>query len=171
MNFLSISQLIRMLLIIVGGFFSILISKKFIWIAFHRAGRKSRIVKESKRIATLRNLLESIASATIATFTFLMILFELGFDIAPILAGAGIIGLAVSFGSQSLIKDLIAGFFIIIENQYNVGDTVEIGGMKGTVNKINIRTTILKDADGNKIYILNSRIDKVKVILRKAKSS
>ena len=87
-----------------------------------------------------------------------MILSEAGMDTAPLIAGAGIIGLAFGFGGQYLIKDLIAGFFIILENQYRIGDVVCFGDTCGLVEKINLRTTILRDLDGTVHHMPNGEI-------------
>jgi small conductance mechanosensitive channel len=88
-------------------------------------------------------------------------------NITPLITGAGILGLAFSFGAQTLVKDLIAGFFIILENQYNVGDQVKLNTEEGVVDKITLRATVLKDKKGNLIYIPNSEIKKVVVIKKK----
>jgi len=95
--------------------------------------------------------------------TLLLCLRSLGFDITPILTGAGILGLAISFGAQTIVKDVLSGFFIIIENQYNVGNQVKINDISGEVFKINLRTTVLKDKKENMIYIPNSEIKTVLV--------
>ena len=82
-------------------------------------------------------------------------------DTGPVLAGAGIIGLVIGFGTQSLIKDFVSGLFILIENQYNVGDRVKIGTFEGEVKKITIRSTILEDNEGRIIYLPNGTITTV----------
>jgi moderate conductance mechanosensitive channel len=87
-----------------------------------------------------------------------MMLPEVGIDTAPLIAGAGIIGLAVGFGGQYLIKDLITGFFIILENQYRVGDVVCFGDTCGLVEVINLRTTILRDLNGTVHYVPNGEV-------------
>ncbi len=92
-----------------------------------------------------------------------MILSDIGFDITPILASAGLVGLALSFGAQTLVRDFLSGFFLITENQYNVGDTIEANDTKGEVVKINLRTTVIRDKKGNKTFLPNSKIEKVKV--------
>ena len=81
-----------------------------------------------------------------------------GVDIAPLLAGAGVVGLAIGFGSQALVKDIVTGFFILFENQFNVGDTIEASGKKGRVQAINLRTTIIIGEDETKYIIPNSSI-------------
>ena len=78
----------------------------------------------------------------------LMILRELGVDIAPVLAGAGILGLAVGFGAQTLVRDIISGFFLILEDQVRVGDVAAINGQGGLVEAINLRTIVLRDFEG-----------------------
>lgn len=93
-----------------------------------------------------------------------MILKEFNFDTMPILTGAGLAGIAISFGAQSIIKDFISGFFIILENQYNVGDEIKVGDFQGRVAKITFRTTILKDKKENTIHILNSEVRNVTII-------
>jgi small conductance mechanosensitive channel len=93
-----------------------------------------------------------------------MILKLLGFNIAPILGGLGILGIAVGFGAQSLIKDFIAGIFMLLENQYGVGDDIEIlvpRGSRGRVLKVTIRSTVLKDKKGKINYISNGSITNV----------
>lgn len=88
----------------------------------------------------------------------MLVLTEIGINIAPIIAGAGVIGLAFGFGGQYLIKDLIAGFFVILENQYRVNDVVCIGDTCGLVENLNLRTTILRDLDGTVHVVPNGEI-------------
>jgi len=89
-----------------------------------------------------------------------MILSELGVDIAPLIAGAGIVGIALGFGGQYLVRDIIAGLFIIIEDQFRKGDVVEIAGSSGLVQDVNLRRTILRDLDGAEHHIPNGEITK-----------
>jgi len=91
----------------------------------------------------------------------MMALTEVGFAIGPIMTGAGILGLAVGFGAQSLVKDIITGFFLLLENQLRVGDVVEIGGKTGTVEAINLRTTVLRDVEGSVHVIPNGSVNAV----------
>ncbi len=99
------------------------------------------------------------------TVLFLIIAFwilrMIGIDPTPLLASAGVVGLAIGFGAQTLVKDFIAGAFIIAENQYGVGDTVSLNGFEGTVECFSIRSTVLRDAEGNKIFIPNGSIGPV----------
>ena len=94
----------------------------------------------------------------------MMILHELGFDIRPILASAGILGVAFSLGAQNLMKDVINGFFILLEDQFGVGDNIKVGDLAGTVEKMNLRTTTLHDSQ-NQIHIIpNGEIKQVTVV-------
>lgn len=87
-----------------------------------------------------------------------MILDELKINLTPFIAGAGVIGLAISFGSQSLVKDFVSGFFILIEDQFRKGDKVKIGNFEGIVEDFTFRKTVLKDEEGTLHYIPNSQI-------------
>lgn len=111
-----------------------------------------------KKTRTVRSILKTIVDGVLYLLATLMILSNWGVNITPILTGAGILGLAISFGSQTLIKDIIAGFFIIFEDQFNVGDKIKIGGVEGEVERITLRLTVLRDREGNIIYVPNSQI-------------
>lgn len=103
---------------------------------------------EVRRIQTLMKLLRQIIIAVIWTMAGLVALGQLGVDIGPLLAGAGVVGLAVGFGAQNLIRDLISGFFMILEDQIRVGDFAIINGVSGQVEKITLRTIVLRDVEG-----------------------
>lgn len=117
--------------------------------------------QQRQRIATLRRLILNSAKIIINFIVLMMILAELGVNIAPLLTGAGILGLAVGFGAKSLVADVIEGFFIILENQFNVGDEVQIGSYQGHVSRISLRTVILKDKEKKTYIIPNSTIKAV----------
>ncbi len=106
------------------------------------------LLERAKRARTLSRLVRSAMSVVVVALATLMILRELRVDITPILTGAGILGLAVGFGGQALVRDLIAGFFLIIENQIRVGDVAVINGTGGLVEQINLRTVVLRDHEG-----------------------
>ncbi len=108
-----------------------------------------------KRQDTLLSMFTAVFRVMVWLTVIFTILGRFGFDLAPLLAATGVLGLAVGFGAQSLIKDFISGLFIILENQYRVGDVVELDGAGGTVEQINIRTTIVRDNDGSVHYIPN----------------
>lgn len=114
----------------------------------------------TKRQNTLISLLSSIWKWVVVVITFMLLLKILlpNVDFTPLFASAGIIGIALGFGAQSLIKDFLSGIFIISENQYRVGDVVDIEGAAGTVERIGIRSTVIRDADGNVHYMPNGNI-------------
>jgi small-conductance mechanosensitive channel len=114
-----------------------------------------------KRTQTLASIVRYVSVITILLVGTMMVLKELGVEIGPLLAAAGIVGLAVGFGAQSLVKDVISGFFMLLEDQIRVGDVVQIAGKGGLVEKINLKTTILRDLAGNVHYVPNGHIDVV----------
>jgi moderate conductance mechanosensitive channel len=101
-----------------------------------------------RRAATLGGILTSLVTASVAFLALLMLLRELAIDVVPILTGAGIAGLAIGFGAQNLVRDVISGFFLILEDQVRVGDLARINGVGGTVEQINLRTIVLRDVEG-----------------------
>lgn len=114
-----------------------------------------------KRTQTLGSIVRYALTVVILIVASMTVLKEFGIEIGPILAAAGIVGLAVGFGAQSLVKDVISGFFILLEDQIRVGDVVQIAGKGGLVEKINLKTTILRDLAGNVHYVPNGHIDVV----------
>ena len=121
-----------------------------------RIGEKE--VEFSKRMATLGSVIANAVSVILYMMAGLMILSELGIDIVPLLTGAGLLGLAFGFGAQNTVRDLIAGFFILMENQYRKGDVIKVAGTSGLVEDINLRRTILRDLDGVVHFIPNGEI-------------
>jgi small conductance mechanosensitive channel len=109
----------------------------------------------------MAQIINTVARVCVWTVASLMIAREFGMDIGPILAGAGIAGLAIGFGAQSLVKDFFSGFFLLIEDQVRVGDVVSIGGQSGLVEKVTLRTTVLRDLSGTLHVIPNGHIDTV----------
>ncbi len=126
--------------------------------AFSRVGLEG---EDRKRADTLDSLLRYILSIAISAVALMMILAEFGIQLGPLLAAAGIVGLAVGFGAQHLVQDIISGFFILLEDQIRVGDVVQISGKGGLVEKVTLRMTILRDLSGNVHYIRNGQIDVV----------
>ena len=121
-----------------------------------------KIDEESKkRATTLSSVIRHLLVAVIFAVAIITILGQLGVEIGPILAAAGIVGLAVGFGAQNLVKDVINGFFILLEDQIRVGDVVQVAGKGGLVEKVNLKMTILRDLSGNVHYIPNGHIDVV----------
>jgi len=123
-----------------------------------------------QRAYTLGNVMKSALNLIIYGITFITIMSEWGINVAPILTGAGIMGLAVGFGAQSLVKDAINGFFILLENQFNVGDYVKISGFEGKVVTMSLRNTVLKTDRGVTHNIPNSKIDVVTKYTKKVPS-
>ncbi|NSW93905.1 MAG: mechanosensitive ion channel family protein [Bacteroidales bacterium] len=116
---------------------------------------------EIKREDTLIHIFKGALRIILIILAVLMILQEAGLKIGPILAGAGIAGLAIGFGAQSLVKDVISGLFMIIENQYRIGDIIKIDDIGGTVEKITLRLTTLRDINGTVHHIPNGEIKRV----------
>ncbi len=120
----------------------------------------TRMTVNEKRAQTVSQLMRSIGRAVLFLLTLIMILNEF-IDIAPLLGASAILGLAVSFGSQSLVKDLISGFFILSEGQFAVGDLIEVEGRKGAVERMTLRVVMLRDLDGALHIIPNGQITMV----------
>jgi small conductance mechanosensitive channel len=117
--------------------------------------------RRKQRAATMSGVLKSIVTFIVVAVVGTMVLSELGVDIAPIIASAGIIGIALGFGAQSLVKDFLAGIFIFIEDQYGVGDVVDLGEAIGTVEVVTLRMTRLRDINGTVWYVPNGEIVRV----------
>jgi len=120
-----------------------------------------RIRLQPRRIQTVGKLLNNTVSYSLYFVAFLLILGEFNISLAPLLAGAGIVGLAIGFGAQSLVKDVISGLFIILEDPFGVGDEVKIGAYKGKVEMIGLRTTRLRSWTGEVFIIPNGQINDV----------
>ena len=121
----------------------------------------ARSERRRQRAEALGSVLRSVASAAVFSIAFLMILSELGLDLAPVLASAGVAGLAVGFGAQNVVKDFIAGLFMLLEDQYGVGDVVDVGEASGTVVSVGLRVTTIRDGHGVLWYIRNGEIVRV----------
>lgn len=111
-----------------------------------------------KRAQTLGNILRHALLIVFFSIAILLILGELGIQLGPLLATAGIGAVAIGFGAQSLVKDVISGFFIILENQYRIGDVIEVAGVSGLVESVGLRTTVLRDLEGKVHIIPNGEI-------------
>lgn len=114
-----------------------------------------------RREETLSKLLDNILSYVVYFIALMMILSVLGIDVKALIAGAGVVGLAVGFGAQSLVKDVISGFFIIFEDQFSVGDQIRVGVLEGTVETIGLRTTKIKSGTGEVHILPNGSITQV----------
>ena len=113
------------------------------------------------RARTMGSLLKSITTGVIFAMLLLTVLDEVGVSVAPLLAGAGIVGVAIGFGAQSLVKDFLSGIFMIFEDQYGVGDVVDLGEASGTIEAVGLRVTRLRDVNGTVWYVRNGEILRV----------
>ena len=111
-----------------------------------------------RRAQTLATVVRTTGRVLIGLVALMMVLRELGLDIGPLLAGAGIVGLAISLGSQTLVRDMIAGFYILLEGQFDVGDVIAVRNVTGTVEKMTFRSTFLRDMDGTLHVVPNGEI-------------
>ena len=125
--------------------------------------RTSQIIdlERRKRGATVVNFAASVVRLVVWMVVFVSLLAEINVNVGPILAGAGVMGAALAFGAQNIVKDYLAGFFILLENQYMLGDVVRIGAVTGTVEEVSMRTTVLRAADGAMHVIPNGTIQGV----------
>jgi moderate conductance mechanosensitive channel len=119
-----------------------------------------------QQVRTLASVLNSILTVVVAFVALLEILDSLQIKIGPLLASAGVAGLAIGFGAQTLVKDYINGFFVLLEDHYSLGDTVRLSGLKGTVENMTLRRTVLRDDDGTVHIIPNSQITVVSNMTR-----
>lgn len=156
----AIEHGIPILLILIAAFVMTRILRTAVRRFEKRFDKEGELPNEmEKRAKTLTGLLNATISVVIYSGAAMMIITELGIAIGPLLAGAGIAGVAIGFGAQSLVKDVISGFFILLENQIRVGDVVQVAGIAGLVEAVNLRTTRLRDLEGKVHIIPNGIID------------
>ena len=127
----------------------------------HRGGRgggRAAASRYEQRARTITSLLGSIASTVIVIIAVLTLMGVVGLPLTPLLASAGVGGLAIGFGAQSLVKDFISGMFLIVEDQFGVGDQVTIGAVTGTIDEVTLRVTRIRDAEGVAWYVRNGDI-------------
>jgi small conductance mechanosensitive channel len=132
------------------------IGMKLIHGSFERYQRKNSV--SAGRSKTLQNLVDSIFSYVLIFFLVITLLKQIGIDTTGIIAGAGIVGLAVGFGAQGLVSDIVTGFFLLLERQVDVDDYVTIGSFSGVVEQVGLRTTQIRSTDGTLIYLPNRQI-------------
>ena len=138
-----------------------------LWLTAKLAGRLAALlmwkhgedIEMKKRAQTLANFVKYLLSFLIIITGGMMLMGELGFEIRPILASAGVVGLAVGFGAQNLVQDVISGFFILLDDQIRVGDVVNLKGKGGFVEKVGLRMIVMRDFDGTVHYVRNGQID------------
>jgi small conductance mechanosensitive channel len=117
--------------------------------------------RRAQRAKTIGSVFKSITSVLVYGIAFMMILAELGVNLAPVLASAGILGVAVGFGAQNVVKDFLSGVFMMLEDQYGVGDVVDVGEASGTVEAVGLRITTMRDLNGTVWYVRNGEILRV----------
>lgn len=161
-------QMVQTVSLVIGAVIFYFIGKFFIKLAIryflrstarHRSWHRKDVEKREKTLIQLthsfwRILMMFYVAAMVANKLFL-------FDLSPLFASAGIVGVALGFGAQSLVRDFLSGIFIIAENQYRVGDVVDVMGAIGTVERVGTRSTVIRDAEGNVHYVPNGTIDHV----------
>jgi small-conductance mechanosensitive channel len=116
------------------------------------------VVEAQRRMRTLEDLTVRIVGSVIAVIGLLMVLSQVGIDVGPAVAGLGVVGIAVGFGAQTLIRDWLAGIFVVLENQYSEGEQVRIAGVEGVVEDFSLRRTMLRDRDGTVHTVPNGQI-------------
>lgn len=151
---------IEILLILLVSWIAVKLGKKFIKKVF-LIRMRSPLSHSDRRQRTISRLLQSVISYVVYFSAIIGILSSLNIKVAGLLAGAGIVGLAIGFGAQSLVKDVITGFFIIFEDQFGVGDYIKINAAEGTVVEIGLRTTKINGATGEQFIIPNGAIGEV----------
>ena len=129
-------------------------------------GRDHLHSAREQRARTAAKLVRNLGRAVLTVVGVLMVLNQLDFNISPLLASAGVVGLAISFGSQSLVRDYVTGFFLQLEHQFGLGDIIRIGGVEGTVENITLRLVYLRDASGALHIIPNGQIAQVTNLTR-----
>lgn len=154
----------RILLVLVFALVALGLVKRLLQHMQQQLTKKAQVEGEppsesAKRVETLTRLVRQAVNLILLITVFLVVLRELGVNIAPILAGAGILGLAVGFGAQNLVRDVISGFFFILENQVRVGDVAIINGTGGLVEAVNFRTIVLRDVSATVHVFPNGTID------------
>jgi moderate conductance mechanosensitive channel len=131
---------------------------KFLRTSPTRAARTPYSERRGQRAHALASLFKSITTAVVGTIVVLMVLDALGFSLAPLLASAGIAGAAIAFGAQNLVKDFLSGVFMLIEDQFGVGDVINMGDIVGTVEGVSLRVTRVRDGDGVLWHIRNGEV-------------
>ena len=142
-----------------------LIILRLVKAAINRVGQRmqsrSSTLDDQKRVETLTRVLKYMANVIVLLLGALIALGTIGISIAPVLAAAGVVGLAVGFGAQSLVKDYFTGIVLLLENQIRAGDFIEVGGKSGTVENVTLRYVRMRDSQGNVHFVPNGQIDSV----------
>lgn len=159
-DYLHISRdLLHVVVILILAWLLMVLSRKLIRMFRNYLHTRAGSAEETRRIETLARVFRYISTVVISLVTGMLVLSELGVSIAPILGAAGVAGIAVGFGAQSLIKDYFNGFFLLLENQIRQGDAVEVCGKIGVVEDITLRYVCLRDNEGNVHYVPHGQIN------------
>ena len=159
----AVTSGIRIVAIILGAVILYYVTRTLTRRVLRVAGRKvsdSDMVsrEQEMRARTLAGITRGLIIGVMVAVVSLMVLRELGYDIGPLIAGAGIAGIALGFGAQTLVKDVIGGFFVLLEGQFYMGDVIEVGTIKGKVEAIKLRTTLVRDGEGSLHIIPNGEM-------------
>lgn len=152
---------LRILVIVLVGWLAIMVLRRAIRLLHQRLSGRLDNDEPKRRVATLARMARSLVSVVIGLVCLVWILSGLGISVAPILGAAGVVGIAVGFGAQSLVKDLFGGLFILFENQIRHGDIITIGEHSGVVEQITLRYVRLRDYEGAVHFVPNGSIDTV----------
>jgi small conductance mechanosensitive channel len=155
------TTLLRVTLIVVAAWVLIAVLQRAIRTLRERIASRMDDRESAKRAETLGRVFRYLASVVVSLIAVMLVLAELGVSVAPILGAAGVVGLAIGFGAQSLVKDFFTGFFILLENQIRQGDVVKLGDHAGMVEVVTLRYVQLRDYDGNVHYVPNGHISTV----------
>ncbi|NMA55597.1 MAG: mechanosensitive ion channel family protein [Firmicutes bacterium] len=153
--------LIALAVVLVGGKLILRLGQSFIERTLRQMPEKKGVPADNRRLQTMQSLLNSILRYTVFFIGALVVLDAAGVPITSLIAGAGIVGLAVGFGAQNLVRDVMTGFFILLEDQYGIGDYVNVAGEDGIVESVGLRTTRLRDFSGDLHTIPNGEIGRV----------
>jgi small conductance mechanosensitive channel len=162
----TLASPIRIVFIIALAVIATWLSRRIIRRIGRRVGLGPQIgplggARRMQRIDTMTHVLCSVTTVTISVIALFVVLSEVGVDLAPLLAGAGIVGIALGFGAQSIVRDFLAGLFMVSEDQFGVGDVIDVGGVVGTVEGFTLRVTRLRDVEGAVWHVPNGEIHRV----------
>jgi small-conductance mechanosensitive channel len=152
---------LRIVLILIAAFVAIHVAQRSIRLLRTRVATRLDDPEALRRAETLGRVFRYLASVVISVVAVMLVLAEIGISVAPILGAAGVVGLAIGFGAQSLVKDYFTGFFLLLENQIRQGDVVKLGEHSGLVEEVTLRYVRLRDYDGNVHFVPNGTISSV----------
>ena len=156
------ATVIRIILILVVAWLINRLARRLIRLYLDRLEQKpGKIDRTVTRQNTLGVVMRSTVTIVVYTVAFLLVMSEVDIDLGPLVASAGIAGVAIGFGAQSLVKDFLSGFFMLVEDQFGVGDVVDVGDAIGTVEAFNLRTTEIRDVNGTLWHVPNGEIRRV----------